>query len=75
MKIPAGTQNGTIFRLKDRGFYNVSQKEFKSQYVKINILIPKNISNKEKELYNELALMEKIYPREKIYEVVYGKNK
>lgn len=75
MKIPSGTQSGTTFRLRDRGFYDKNKKEYKYQYVKINILIPKDISNKEKELYNELALMEKIYPREKIYEVVYGKNK
>ncbi|GIW23358.1 MAG: chaperone protein DnaJ [Candidatus Sericytochromatia bacterium] len=75
MKIPPGTQNGTIFRLKERGFYNKEQNKIKCQYVKINILIPKNLSNKEKQLYNELAIMEKIYPREKIYEVVYGKNK
>jgi len=75
MKIPPGTQPGTIFRLKNKGFYNKDKQEYKCQYVKISILIPKNISNREKELYNELSLIEKIYPREKIYEVVYGKTK
>lgn len=67
MKIPSGTQSGQAFRLKGRGLFNKSKDSLGDQYVKIDIVIPKNLTLREKELYQELALIERLNPREKIY--------
>ncbi len=67
MKIPAGTQSGQSFRLKERGLFDKKRDITGDQYVKIEIIIPKNLSQKEKDLYKELSLIERIDPRNKIY--------
>ncbi len=54
LKIPAGTQSGQTFRLSDRG---VKQKDGKSGdiFVKIKVAVPKNLSERERELVEELS--------------------
>ena len=61
LKVVAGTQNGTKVRLKGKGF-PVYKKEdqFGDLYVTYNIVIPTNLSEKETELFNELAKITKI---------------
>lgn len=55
LKIPAGTQSGTIFKLKDKGAPIVGREGEKGDhYVKVNIHIPEKISRKEKSLWNQL---------------------
>ena len=56
LKVAAGTQNGTKVRLKGKGF-PVYKKEgqFGDLYITYNVLIPTNLSEKEIELFNELA--------------------
>lgn len=56
LKVTAGTQNGTKVRLKGKGF-PVYKKEgqFGDLYVTYNVVIPKNLSEKEIQLFNELA--------------------
>lgn len=67
MKIPAGTQPFQSFRLKNKGLYNRSKNSPGDQYIKIIIIIPKTLTTKEKELYEELALIERLNPRENMY--------
>lgn len=67
MKIPAGTQYGQIFRLKNRGLYLKKEDRHTDQLVKICIVIPKELSNKELSLYKELAFINNSYPREGIF--------
>ncbi|MBC7474914.1 MAG: hypothetical protein H7263_11525, partial [Candidatus Sericytochromatia bacterium] len=67
MRIPAGTQPGMTFRLKGKGIYNKKDDLHGDQLVKIRVVIPKNITDKEKKLYTELSLIERIAPRENIY--------
>jgi curved DNA-binding protein len=56
LKVAAGTQNATKVRLKGKGF-PVYKKEgtFGDLYVTFNIVIPTNLTEKETELFNELA--------------------
>lgn len=56
LKIAAGTQNGTKVRLKGKGF-PVYKKEgvFGDLYVTFSIKIPTHLSEKESNLFNELA--------------------
>lgn len=68
MKIPAGTQPGQTFRLKGRGMLNKKNDNYGDQYVKIQVVIPRELTNREKELYHELSLLERLSPREHIYD-------
>lgn len=58
MKVPEGTQPGQKFRLLKQGL-PAPDGERGNHFVKINIEIPKNLSPKEKELYKELARLDK----------------
>ena len=52
----SGTQNGTKVRLKGKGF-PIYKKEgqFGDLYVTYSITIPTNLTDKEKELFQQLA--------------------
>lgn len=52
-KVPAGTQPGTVFKLRDKGVNHLHGKGSGDLYVKVNIEIPKKISDKQKELIKE----------------------
>jgi len=54
--IPAGTDNGKVLRLKGLGMPKFGKaNEFGDLYATVNIQIPKNLSEKEIELYKDLA--------------------
>ena len=56
IKVKAGTQNGTTLRLKGKGFPVYRKKsQFGDLYVKINVKLPTKLSDKEKELVEELS--------------------
>lgn len=55
-KVPAGTQPGTVFRLKGKGVQKVNGHGRGDQYVKLIIDVPKSINDKEKEAL--IAFME-----------------
>ncbi|MGF0107936.1 molecular chaperone DnaJ [Clostridium sp. SGI.024] len=47
--IPAGTQSGTLFRLKGKGIPRVNLSGRGDQYVKVIVDIPKNLNEKQKD--------------------------
>ncbi len=53
--IPEGTQTGTLFKLKNKGIQNLRGNGRGDQYVKINIEVPKSLTDKQKELLKEFA--------------------
>lgn len=56
LKIPKGTQSGTIFKIKSKGAHILgSEKGRGDHYVRVNIDIPVRLSRKEKKLWEELA--------------------
>ncbi|MFW6148273.1 MAG: molecular chaperone DnaJ [Atribacterota bacterium] len=55
MRIPAGTQNGTTFRLRGKGAYKLGTKNRGDEHVKIIVEIPKNLNQKAKNLIYDLA--------------------
>ena len=58
MKIPPGTQNGTILRMKDKGMPSLRGGGRGDQHVRIFVEIPKNLNKKQKELlekYKEIS--------------------
>ena len=53
--IPAGTQNGTTFRLKGYGVNSLNSNGRGDQFVKVKVEIPKDINDKQKKLLEEFA--------------------
>src|SRR5260370_27360173 len=54
LKIPAGTQGGQRFRLRERGLPGISGKR-SALYVVVQINIPKKLSEREREIWSQLA--------------------
>ena len=48
-KVPAGTQPGTVFRLKGKGVPRVNGHGRGDQYVKVIVDVPKSLNDKQKE--------------------------
>ncbi|MDD3012253.1 MAG: J domain-containing protein [Candidatus Gastranaerophilales bacterium] len=66
MRIPSETQSGQKFRLAGEGIADSQSGKRGDQLVTIMIGIPDNLSEKEKQLYQELARIRKFNPRENI---------
>jgi len=58
MKIPPGTENGQIFRLKGNGIPYLGLYGKGDQLVKINIRVPKKLTPRQKELLKEFSSLD-----------------
>jgi len=56
LKIPEGTQSGTIFRLKGKGIARLHNRGTGDQLVKVKVKIPSGLSKKQKQILEELDL-------------------
>jgi len=56
LKIPEGTQGQTIFRLKGKGVTRLHGRGQGDHFVRVKVLIPKNLNKKQKELLSGLNL-------------------
>ncbi len=63
VKIPPGTQSGTVFRFKGKGFSSVKNGERGNLYATANIQVPDNLDMTSRELLNELERRNPINPR------------
>jgi len=61
LKLPSGTQGGQRFRLRGRGLPGVSGQRG-DLYVVAQILVPKKLSEREREIWEQLA---QLHGREK----------
>ena len=52
-KMPEGTQTGTVFRMRSKGIQNLNGRGRGDQYVRVNVEVPKNLSDKQKKLLRE----------------------
>ena len=55
LKVPAGTQTGTNFRLKGKGAPRLRGSGNGDQHVKVSIVTPKNLNDKQKEALRAFA--------------------
>lgn len=55
LKVPAGTQSHTNFRLREKGAPDVRTGQMGDQHVEVKVVTPKKLSQRERELYQELA--------------------
>jgi len=55
LKIPSGTQGGSVFKLKGLGIPNVRGHGIGDQLVKINVQVPSKLTRKQRELIEEFG--------------------
>ncbi len=56
LKIPEGTQSGTVFKLKEKGVTKLQNRGKGDHYVKINVFIPKDLNKNQKRLLEDLDI-------------------
>ena len=54
VKVPPGTQPGSLVKLKGKGAPRLSEGGHGDHYVRVNLNVPKNPSKQERQLYEEL---------------------
>lgn len=64
LKIPAGTQSGAQFRIKDKGVKNVHGYGQGHQYVVVKVVTPSKLTEKQKQLLREFAEISGDIPEE-----------
>lgn len=70
LKIPAGTQSGRQFRLKNKG---LAKKQGSGDLlITVKIMIPDSLSDTEKELFEELAAKSNFDPRAKTADTAFS---
>jgi DnaJ-class molecular chaperone len=57
VSVPPGTNDSSLLRLKNQGFYKINSDQRGNLMVKIKIKVPKNLSKKQKELLEKLQLL------------------
>lgn len=55
LKVPEGTQTGTVFRIKDKGIPHLRGHGRGDQHVRVKIVTPKKLTDRQKELLQEFA--------------------
>ena len=60
LKIPPGTQNGDVFRIKGQGLPDIRTKRSGDELVQIMVEIPKKLNSRQEELLREFAQSEDI---------------
>jgi len=56
LKIPEGTQSGTVFKLKEKGITKLHNRGIGDQYIKITVKIPGSVTKKQKQLLEDLGI-------------------
>jgi len=63
MTLPPGTAAGAKLRLKGRGLAGTEREERGDLYAVIKVVLPKSVSDRERELYEKLASLGTVDPR------------
>ena len=66
MTVPAGTQTGKTFRLREKGIKHVRGNGIGDEHVRVKVLTPQKLSDRQKELLREFADLsgEKVNPEQ-----------
>lgn len=54
VRVPAGTQPGSLVKLKSKGAPRLGGSSHGDHYVRVNLEVPKNPTKQERELYEQL---------------------
>ena len=67
LKIPTGTQTGTIFKMKAKGIKKLNSDRYGDEYIKVIVETPKKLSKTQKELLEKLEKEEKMSKKRKSF--------
>ncbi|NCN22085.1 molecular chaperone DnaJ [Candidatus Falkowbacteria bacterium] len=56
LKIPEGTQSGTVFKIKEKGIAKLKSRGMGDHFVKVKVNIPKSLSKKDRKLLEDLDI-------------------
>ena len=56
LKIPPETDNGRVFRLAGQGMSHLGSNSRGDLFAKVKVVLPKNLTTKERELFEQLRL-------------------
>ena len=73
IKIPAGTQPGALFKLKGKGFPDLRGFRPGDQIIKINLIIPKDLTKRQRELLEEFLEIEKEKKKDGFFKKIFKK--
>ncbi len=59
LKIPAGTQSNTVFRMAGKGIPDIDSREKGDENVKVTVAVPQKLSRRQQELLKEFETEEK----------------
>lgn len=73
IKVPAGTQTGTVFKMREKGLPLLHAYGIGDQLVKVIVKTPEKLSKKQKDILEELAreLGEDVSPDESLFEKLF----
>lgn len=55
LKVPAGTEPGSLVRIRSKGAPRLQRSSYGDHYIRIRVEVPKRLSSQEKDLYEKLA--------------------
>ncbi len=55
VRIPQGTQTGTVFRLKGRGVVGLNSRSRGDQFIKVEVVTPRRLNREQRDLLRRLA--------------------
>ena len=69
MKIPSGTQSGTVFRVRGKGLPDVHGRGVGDLLVRVNVETPTNLSGRQRQLLEEFAknASEETHPKRRAF--------
>jgi len=59
LKIPEGTQSGSVFRLRNKGIVSLGERGRGDQFVTVNVVIPTKLTKEQRRIFEELSEMSK----------------
>ncbi|ERJ13673.1 molecular chaperone DnaJ [Haloplasma contractile] len=58
LKVPAGTQPNTEFRIPNKGIKYVNRESYGDLYIRVKLIVPKKVTQKQQELLQEFSELE-----------------
>ena len=55
LKVPEGTQSGTVFRLRNKGIVSLGERGRGDQFVAVNVVTPTRLTKEQRQLFMQLA--------------------
>jgi molecular chaperone DnaJ len=55
LKIPEGTQGGSVFRMRSKGIVSLGERGRGDQFVTVNVVVPTKLTKEQRQIFQALA--------------------